>query len=74
MGTWRSRLGEQLRRVAERYPPRLEVDLESLADAITVVFEGAFIVSRTYREPAVVAQQLRHYRNYLDLLFSPDLA
>lgn len=74
MSTWRQRLGEQLRQVAERYPPKLDVDLDSLADAITVVFEGAFIVSKTYRDPTTVARQIRHYRNYLDLLFSPDLA
>jgi len=73
MRTWRSEIHQLLRVVADRYPPRLDVDLTSLADAITVVFEGAFIVSKTHREPQIVAQQLRHYRHYLDLLFSPDL-
>jgi TetR/AcrR family transcriptional repressor of nem operon len=63
-------LGAKLREVAERYPPRMDVDFDSLADALTVVFEGAFIVSKTYREASVVAEQLRHYRNYLELLFS----
>ena len=36
---------------------------------ISVVFEGAFILSRTLRKPQAVARQLAHYRNYLELLF-----
>ena len=72
MQTWRTEISQLLSTVADRYPPRLGIHLASLADAITVVFEGAFIVSKTYRDPQIVAQQLRHYRNYLDLLFSPD--
>jgi hypothetical protein len=36
---------------------------------ITVIFEGAFILSKTLGSPAVVARQLRHFRNYLELLY-----
>jgi TetR/AcrR family transcriptional repressor of nem operon len=57
----------------EKYPPRLPIDPGSLADELTVIFEGAFILSRTLEEPKITAQQLRHYRNYLELLFSPDV-
>ena len=44
----------------------------SLADQITVVFEGAYIVSKVMAEPEVVAAQLTHQRTYLELLFSPS--
>lgn len=71
MRTWRSRLGGKLRQIAAERPPRFEVDLDSLADMLTVIFEGAFILSKTLRDPAVVAAQLGHYRNYLELLFAP---
>jgi TetR/AcrR family transcriptional regulator, transcriptional repressor for nem operon len=67
---WRERLGGKLREVAERYPPRIEVDLDSVADGMTVALEGAFIVARMMGEPVMVAEHLRHYRNYLELLFS----
>ncbi|MEX0922486.1 MAG: TetR/AcrR family transcriptional regulator [Rhodovibrionaceae bacterium] len=67
---WRERLVEKLGRIAESHPPRQSVDLESLAEMLTVVFEGAFIVSKTQCEPEVVAEQLIHYRSYLELLFS----
>lgn len=42
---------------------------DSLADMMTVIFEGAFIVSKTLKEPGTVAAQLGHYRDYLVLLF-----
>ena len=69
---WEKRLGDKLRQIAELHPPREEVDLDSLAEMITVVFEGAFIVSKTRREPKVVAAQLGHYRRYLELLFAGE--
>ena len=66
---WRSVLGEKLRLAAERHPPRVEVDLDSLADMMTVVFEGAFVMARCVKEPKHFANQMRHYRTYLRLLF-----
>lgn len=66
---WRARLGEKIRAAIESHPPRLPVDPDDLADAFTVIVEGAFIVSKTMDEPEAVARQLRHYRNYLELLF-----
>jgi TetR/AcrR family transcriptional repressor of nem operon len=72
MRLWRRRLTDKLEEVAARYPPRMEVDFASLADSITVVFEGSFMMSKTLQDPVIVAAQIRHYRNYLELLFSPD--
>lgn len=72
MKTWRERLLAKLREVEARYPPRREIDLESLADQLTVVFEGAYIVSKVVSEPNVVAAQLTHHRTYLELLFAPE--
>lgn len=45
-----------------------EAELESLADMLTVLFEGAFVVARVRPGRGVFASQLRHYRNYLKLL------
>jgi len=71
MWEWRRDLGGKFEKIIERYPPRLEVEARSLADMATVAFEGAFIVSKTLKEPQVVAEQLTHYRNYVELLFAP---
>ena len=47
------------------------MDLASLADGLTSAFEGAFVMPRMLAEPQVMGQQLTHYRNYIELLFSP---
>ncbi len=74
MRIWRSRLAAKIAEAVAAHPPRLPVEPDSLADMMTVVFEGAFIPSKTLTEPAVAAEQLEHYRNYLELLFAPAAA
>ncbi len=68
---WRARLSEKLQQAVAQHPPRLPVDANELADGFTVVLEGAYVVSRTMGETdgRSVARQLRHYRNYIELLF-----
>ncbi len=66
---WRRRVLAKLEEVAEEHPPRMSVDLESLADMLLVIFEGAYILSQSLREPKEVARQLSHYHTYLKLLF-----
>ena len=44
MLSWRRRLRAKLDEVVARHPPVVEVDLDALADAVNVVFEGAFVV------------------------------
>lgn len=70
MLSWREVVGAKLRAAAEKRPPKVDVDLDSLADMITVVFEGAFVVSRSIGGPRVFVGQLGHYRSYVQLLFA----
>lgn len=72
--TWRNQIADKLRAAAVSNPPRLPFDADSLADAVTVVFEGAFILSRTLDDARIVAQQLRHLQSYLRLLFGLEHA
>lgn len=66
---WRRRLGDKLREAARLHPPRLPVDLDELADGLTVAFEGSMILSKMVKDPKAIAAHLRHYRRYLELLF-----
>jgi len=66
---WRELLKEKFEAIARKYPPQTEVSSDSLADAFTVVLEGAFITGKAMDEPGVVSEQLRHFRNYVELLF-----
>jgi TetR/AcrR family transcriptional regulator, transcriptional repressor for nem operon len=70
---WRTRVGALLGDALERYPTAGDVAADDLADMLLVIFEGAFILSRTLDDAALVARQLRHYRRYLELLFGMSL-
>ncbi len=71
MVLWRQTLLAKLRQVVECYPPRIPVDLESLADTVSVGFEGGFISARILEDPQAIAAHLEHVRNYFELLFCP---
>jgi TetR/AcrR family transcriptional regulator, transcriptional repressor for nem operon len=66
---WRELLREKFDAIAERYPPRTTIDTAALADAFTVVLEGAFIASKALNEPTLIVEQLRLFKNYVELLF-----
>lgn len=66
---WRNRFGDKLREATAAHRPRMKVDLDALVDLFWTIFEGAFVLARATGDPSVVAPQLRHYRNYLELLF-----
>ncbi|WP_298724474.1 TetR/AcrR family transcriptional regulator [uncultured Ferrovibrio sp.] len=70
---WAGRVAGKLRQVIALYPPRLPVTADGLAEMGLAVIEGAYILSKVNRDPKAVAAQFRHYRNYLELLFAPDL-
>ena len=68
---WRDVLGPRLAAIMERHPPRLPTTPEALIDMALALFEGAFILSKTLRDPQAIATQLDQFRNYLELLFAP---
>lgn len=69
---WRNDVTRMLEVISERYPPRQEVHLPSLADEFLVIIEGAFILSKSLEDTKIVPDQLRHYKNYLELIFNQD--
>jgi TetR/AcrR family transcriptional repressor of nem operon len=70
---WTQRITLKLEAAMHLYPPRLPVDVRTLAEMSLALAEGAFILSKVQRDAGAMAAQWRHYRNYLELLFSPQL-
>jgi TetR/AcrR family transcriptional regulator, transcriptional repressor for nem operon len=66
---WQAEVSARVRAAMAHRPPRLEVSPDDVAAMLTAVVEGAFILSRSLNDAALLARQLRHYRNYLELLF-----
>lgn len=67
---WREALVKKLDGVMEKYSPACDVDIPSLADEFIVILQGAFILSKSLKDPGIVAQQLHHYKQYVELIFS----
>jgi len=72
---WREALSDLIRKTAEESPPVIEVNHDALADMLTVILEGAFIVSKALNEAGHTADQLKEYRKYLELIFpAPEIS
>ncbi|MCB1547898.1 MAG: TetR/AcrR family transcriptional regulator [Hyphomicrobiaceae bacterium] len=70
---WRRRFRERLERIARAYPPRAKVDLDDLADMLSVVADGGIILSKVVEDPEALPRQVMLYREFLRLVFSPDV-
>ena len=68
---WRAEMRALLEAVAAAHPPRVAVDLESLADLFYALIEGSFIMTKTLGDNSLLSRHAAHLRNYLELLFTP---
>lgn len=66
----RALLADRIGQAAAHAGKTDDIDAEALADMFTVIFEGAFIVSRILAEPKVTARQLALYRDYLERILT----
>lgn len=67
--SWRRRIRVRLDRIAERRPPRDEVDLDVLADMFNAAVEGGIVLSKALGEPKILSDQIMAYRSYVKLIF-----
>ena len=65
----RARFVRWLEEILDKYPPRIAVEVEELADMLNVVVEGAIIQSKALRDESLMGKQTRQYRNYIKFLF-----
>ncbi len=70
---WRARFREVFEEVAAVYPPRDDVDFDALADFVSTVVEGGIVIAKSLGEPKTTAGQVMLLRQYVKLLFSPQL-
>jgi len=66
---WPRRFREKLDRIAERYPPKVEIDLDDMADMLSSVADGGIILSKSLHDPSILPRQILQYRTYLKLVF-----
>lgn len=66
---WRRRFRERLDRIAARYPSRIEINLDDMADMLSAVADGGIILSKSLSEPGVLSRQIMQYRAFVRLVF-----
>lgn len=69
---WRSRFRDHLDEIVARHPPRIEVDLDMLADMLSTLVEGGIVMAKTLREPKIIAQQVMLYRAFVQSVFTSE--
>ncbi|MTI38075.1 TetR/AcrR family transcriptional regulator, partial [Fulvivirga lutimaris] len=66
---WRNTMMKLLEDTVEDLGIKPGVDLQSLADHLFIVFEGSFVVSQALEDKDLIANQIKHYKHYLEVLF-----
>jgi hypothetical protein len=66
---WRKRFRDRLEVIAERYPPKLGVDLDSLADMVSALVDGGIILGKVVGDKDVLPRQIMLYREYIRTIF-----
>jgi AcrR family transcriptional regulator len=68
---WRQRFRERLARIEARYPPRIDVNLDDVADMLSVVVDGGIILSKVLRDKDYLPRQVLLYREFVRAIFQP---
>jgi TetR/AcrR family transcriptional repressor of nem operon len=66
---WRQRFRERLELIAARYPPRIPVDLDDLADMLSVIADGGIILSKVVKDKDALPRQVMLYRDFIRMVF-----
>lgn len=66
---WRARFRRRLEAIAAKYPPKIEVDFDALADMVAAVIDGGIVLSKNLGQPRHLPEQLLLYRSFIRLVF-----
>ncbi|CAG1002733.1 partial Transcriptional regulator AcuR, partial [Anaerolineae bacterium] len=66
---WADWVERKLKEAAKTRKPA-PANLRQIAEMFQTIFEGAFVLARTYREPDIIAKQVLAYRDMVDALFN----
>ena len=69
VNNWRQFFLQRLTRIAERYQPKIPIELTALADMANTVMDGGIIQSRIMRDKAILPQQIMLYRDFVRAVF-----
>jgi AcrR family transcriptional regulator len=65
------RIREHLETIIARYPPREPVDIDALAEMVSVIVDGGIIMAKVMGDPDRLVRQILAYRVMVKQLFAP---
>jgi hypothetical protein len=66
---WRKRFRERFDLIAASYKPKTPVDLDDLADMLSVIVDGGIILSRVVNDKHALVRQIMLYRDFIKAVF-----
>jgi AcrR family transcriptional regulator len=66
---WRKRFRDRLEAISRRYPPRIAIDLDDLADMLSVIADGGIILSKVVKDKDALPRQVLLYRDFVRMVF-----
>jgi TetR/AcrR family transcriptional regulator, transcriptional repressor for nem operon len=66
---WRKRFRARLDLIAARYPPRIAIDLDDLADMLSAIADGGIILSKVVKDKDALSRQVMLYRDFVRAIF-----
>lgn len=66
---WRKRFRGKLDAVAEKYPPKIPVEFDALADMASGLIDGGIILSKVLRDHRLLPKQVLLYREFVRAVF-----
>jgi TetR/AcrR family transcriptional repressor of nem operon len=69
----RKEFRKRLELIAARYPPKGSLDLDDLADLLSVIADGGIILSRVVNDKQALPRQIMLYRDFIRAVFLGSL-
>ena len=66
---WRKRFRGRLDLIAQKYPPHIAVNMDDVADMLSVVADGGIILSKVVKDKYVLSRQILLYRDFVRMIF-----
>lgn len=67
--SWRRRFRVRLDAIAARYPARIDIDLDDMADMLMVIADGGIILSKAVGDKTLLPRQILLYRDFVRTVF-----
>lgn len=66
---WRAIFRQRLQAIAARYPPKIPVDLDDLADMANTLVDGGIVLSKVLKDKTILPRQVMLYREFVRAVF-----